>query len=67
MKSLNKKLKAYFLKIRRDEILALDKAEKNLFLNFEPYDLAICMMDVYKILYTPFHTSLVRDPTVKSV
>ena len=37
----HKKIKVYFLKIRKDEILALQGAEKNVFLNFEHYDLAI--------------------------
>ena len=49
MKIYHKKIKVYFLKIRRDEILALGGAEKNLFLNFEQYNLAIRMVDDLKI------------------
>ena len=45
MKTYLQKIKVYFLKIRRDEISALEGAEKNLFLNFEHYDLAIRIMD----------------------
>ena len=33
--------------------------EKNLFLNFEPYGLAIRIVDVYKILNTSSHMSYV--------
>ena len=50
-------MKVYFGKIEQDEISALGKdeisasgrAKKHLFLNFEHYDLAFCMMDRSKI------------------
>ena len=48
MKPIIKKLKVYILKIRRDEISALKRADKNLFLNFEHCDLAIHMVDGLK-------------------
>ena len=68
MKSYNpkRKKKAYVLKIRKRYNFSSRMGwKKNLFLNFEPYNLAIYMVNVYKILYTPYHTSY--DPTVRSV
>ena len=68
MKSYNQKNKGiFFFKLERDEISALERANKNLFLNFEPNDLAIYMVDVYKILCTSFHTSYVQEPIIRSV
>ena len=48
MKFHKLKMKHIFGKVERDEILALGRAKKNLFLNFEHYDLAIRMVDVSK-------------------
>ena len=37
-----------FKKLERDKILALDRIEKILFMNFEHYNLAIYIVDVCK-------------------
>ena len=39
-----------FKKLERNKIIALERLEKFLFMNFEHYDLTICMVDVCKKL-----------------
>ena len=58
MKDLpTKKQRHIFWKLEKDEISALGRAEKNLFSNFEHYDLAIRMVDVFENWWTSRHTN----------